>query len=400
MAEFRYRAIDSYGAFHRGIVQARSEFDVERRLENQGLDLISCKEFRRRSSRFFRGEIPRRELINMVFHMEQLTASGVPIIEGLSDLRDSVADAYFRDVLAGVVESIEGGSTFSHALRQFPRDFDEVFVSLIAVGEEAGELPKVLKEMGGTMRRSDELLANAKRVMMYPAIVGGVILCVSAFLLLYLVPKIIPFVEELGGQLPFHTIALLAVSDFVANYWWLIVLTPVAVFSFFSFAARTRPELRYALDGAKLKIPLFGPLGLKIRLSRFATYMALLYGSGVTVLRSLEICEHLIDNTYLRKSIAEARQAISDGVGMSDSFVNTQIFPPLVVRMIRVGESTGNLDEALLNVSYFYDREIKETIEAIEPAISPVLTVIMGGLLGWIMLSILGPVWGAATGIS
>jgi len=164
--------------------------------------------------------------------------------------------------------------------------------------------------------------------------------------------------------------------------------------------AKTRPELRYALDGLKLRIPLFGPLGLKIRLARFSTYMALLYGAGVTVIRSLEICEDLIDNAYLKKAMHEARRAITDGVGLSDAFGRTQIFPPLVVRMIKVGESTGNLDDAMQNVSYFYDREVKETIEAIEPAISPVLTVIMGTLLGWIMLSVLGPVWDAATGIN
>jgi type IV pilus assembly protein PilC len=158
--------------------------------------------------------------------------------------------------------------------------------------------------------------------------------------------------------------------------------------------------LRYAIDGMKLKIPLFGAMALKIRLSRFATYMALLYSSGVTVLRSLEICEALIDNAYLEKAMQESRKAISEGGGISDSFVRTHIFPPLVIRMLRVGETTGNLDESLLNVAYFYDREIQETIEAIEPAISPVLTVVMGTLLGWIMLSVLGPVWSAATGIS
>ncbi len=400
MPEYKYRAIDAYGKFHNGVLQARNEGEIERRLENQGLDLISFKDHRRRNLRFGRATIPSRDKINMVFHLEQLTASGVPIIEGLIDLRDSVNDQHFKDVLGGVVEAIEGGATFSEALAIFPHEFDEVFVALIAVGEESGELPKVLREMGETMRRNDELLAQAKRTMTYPGIVATIIILVAAFLMIYLVPRIIPFVAELGGELPFHTIALIATSDFIITYWWLILTAPIAFFSFVNLAARTRPELRYAIDGMLLRIPLFGPLGLKIRLARFSTYMALLYGAGVTVIRSLEICEDLIDNTYLRKALAEARQSIVDGVGLSDSFARTQIFPPLIVRMIKVGESTGNLDDAMLNVSYFYDREVNETIEAIEPAISPALTVVMGSLLGWIMLSVLGPVWAAATGIS
>ncbi|XOV89620.1 MAG: type II secretion system F family protein [Pseudomonadota bacterium] len=400
MAEYRYKAMDAYGKMHSGLLQAKNALDVEYRLENQGYDLVSCRISKRVHLRLLKSSISRRDLINMVFHLEQLTASGVPLIEGLSDLRDSVADTYYRDMLSGLVESIEGGTNFSNALRQYPNDFDEVFVALIAVGEEAGELPRVLHEMGETMKKTDELLSKAKRIMMYPSIVAAIILLVAAFLLLYLVPEIIPFVSALGGELPMHTIALLAASDFVAQYWWAIVSVPLGFVIVLRAAAKTRPELKYAIDGMMLRIPLLGPLALKIRLVRFATYMALLYRSGVTVLRSLEICEHLIDNTYLRKAISDARQSISDGTGISISFARVQIFPPLVIRMLKVGETTGNLDEALRNVSYFYDREVQETIETIEPAISPVLTVVMGTLLGWIMLSVLGPVWSAATGIS
>lgn len=397
--EFRYKAIDSYGSVQHGNIQAKSEMDVELRLENQGLDLISCKPNRAQRFRLVSGQIARRDLINMVFHLEQLTASGVPLLDGLTDLKDSVGDDYFRDVLTGVVDEIEGGSSFSAALAKFPGDFDEVFVALIAIGEEAGELPKVLHEMGVTMRKSDELISDAKRVMTYPLIVAVIIACVAAFLLLYLVPKVIPFVQELGSELPFHTIALLATSNFVSEYWWLILLTPVVITFTIRLAARSRPEIRLAVDALKLRVPLIGPLGLKIRLARFATYMALLYGAGVTVIRSLEIIENLIDNAHLRKAIVDARQRISDGTAISASFTQVQIFPPLVLRMLKVGETTGNLDEALQNVTYFYEREIQETIETIEPAISPILTMTMGTLLGWIMISVLGPVWTAATGI-
>jgi type IV pilus assembly protein PilC len=249
------------------------------------------------------------------------------------------------------------------------------------------------------MRKADELLGNVKRVMAYPSIVGGIILAVSAFLLVYLVPKIIPFVSELGGEIPMHTEALIITSDFVANFWLLIVCVPIVLISVIRMAAKSRPGLKFFIDGALLRIPLFGPMALKVRLARFATYMALLYGAGVTVLRSLEICEDLMDNSNLSKAINEARKKISEGGGISDSFSKIQLFPPLVIRMLRVGETTGNLDDALLNVSYFYEREVQETIETIEPAISPFLTVTMGALLGWIMLSVLGPVWSAAAGI-
>ncbi len=397
MSDYRYKAMDAYGKIQRGWLQAKNERDVAFRLENQGLDLITCHRRERRGSKMSLsgGNVTRRDLINMVFHLEQLTRSGVPLLEGLQDLRGSVTPGYFRDVLAGLVEEIEGGKNFSAALAEFPKDFDSVFVSLVAVGEESGELPKVLKQMGDNLRWSDELAANAKRILIYPAIVATVIFGVTAFLMIYLVPQIIPFVEELGSEIPGHTRALMAVSNFFVDYWAVIFLLPALLIVVVKVAEKTRPELRYVVDGLRLRMPLFGPIMFKIKLARLATYMALLYSAGITVLRSLEICEGVVDNSYMSKALTDTRNSIAEGMSISDSFSATEMFPPLVVRMLRVGEGTGNMDDALLNVSYFYDREVQEAIEAIEPAISPVLTVTMGVVLGWIMLSVLGPVWDA-----
>ncbi|MDJ0879664.1 MAG: type II secretion system F family protein [Halieaceae bacterium] len=399
MTDYRYKAMDAYGKMQRGWLQAKNEMDVAFRLENQGLDLITCHRKRRQRLRMVAGAVSRRDLINMVFHLEQLTRSGVPLLEGLQDLRDSVSPGYFRDVLAGLVEEIEGGKNFSHALAAFPNDFDPVFVSLVGVGEEAGELPTVLKQMGDNLRWADELAANTKRILMYPSIVGVVIMGVATFLMVYLVPQIVPFVEELGGEIPGHTRALMAVSSVFVNYWAAILLLPAALIVVLRIAVKLRPEFKYWLDRLRLRLPLVGPILFRIKLARLATYMALLYSAGITVLRSLEICEDVVDNLYMARALATARGAIAEGRTISVSFASTDMFPPLVIRMLRVGEGTGNLDDALTNVSYFYDREVREAIETIEPAISPVLTVIMGLLLGWIMLSVLGPVWDTLAGI-
>jgi type IV pilus assembly protein PilC len=369
--------------------------ELEHRLTLLGQDLITGIEFKPSNIRFGRRSLTRRELINMVFQLEQLTKSGVPLLEGLHDLRDSAPAGYYHDVLASLVESIEGGKTFSAALREYPNDFDTVFVSLIAVGEETGELPKILKDMGETLRWTDELIAATVKIIMYPAIVAVVVFAVAAFLMIYLVPKIIPFVKEMGGEIPFHTLALIAVSDFFIHYWWVIVFMPFIALHSLRAVAKKSPEFRFKLDGFKLRIPLFGTIAFKIKLARFASYMALLYASGITVLRALDICKALVDNTVMANALERAGQYISEGSSISESFARLELFPPLVVRMLKVGENTGNLDEALLNVSYFYNREVQEAIDTIEPAISPVLTVIMGTLLGWIMLSVLGPVWDA-----
>lgn len=395
MAQFKFKAMDTHGKIRQGTLHASNVLDVEHQLEAQHYDLITCKEQKERKRRFFDTKLERRDLINMVFQLEQLTKSGVSLLEGLKDLRDSTSESYFKDVLAGLVESIEGGKTFSEALKIYPNDFDIVFISLIEVGEESGELPKILRDMGDTLRWTDEIIAATVKIIMYPAIVALVVFCVTAFLMIYLVPKIIPFVKEMGGEVPFHTMALIGFSNFFVNYWWAIITFPFALTFIVKRAAKSRPSLQYSLDKMKLNMPIFGPITFKLKLARMANYMALMYASGITVLRALDVCKPLVDSIVISGAIEDVRQQIAEGKSISDSFTAVDIFPPLVLRMVRVGENTGNLDEALQNVSYFYNREVKEAIDKIEPAISPILTVIMGVLLGWIMISVLGPVWDA-----
>ncbi len=399
MAQYKFKAMDVNGRTRTGSLHATNVYDIEHQLTAQNYDLISCEKIESRNLRIFDRKLNRRDLINMVFQLEQLTKSGVSLLEGLRDLRDSTPDSYFKDVLAGIVESIEGGKTFSESLDNFTNDFDSVFRSLIEVGEESGELPTILRDMGTSLKWIDEIIAATVKIIMYPAIVGFVVLSVTTFLMIYLVPKIVPFVEEMGGEIPFHTIALIAVSDFFIAYWWLIFSAPVVLTIFIKRVAKTRPSLRYQLDFLKLKAPIVGNILFKLKLARLANYMALMYAAGITVLRALEISKALVDSEVLSKALEDVHQQISEGISISQSFEKAELFPPLVVRMVRVGESTGNLDDALNNVSYFYNREVKEAIDKIEPAISPILTVIMGTLLGWIMLSVLGPVWDAVSKI-
>lgn len=400
MSEFKYKAISATGKRIHGRMHANNALELEQRIANQSQDLIHYQEIKNRGFRFGAKKLQRRELINMLFQLEQLTKSGVPLLEGLKDLRDSAPAGYFRDVLASLIESIEGGKTFSESLEEFPKDFDSVFVSLVSVGEETGELPKILKDMGETLRWVDELISATIKIITYPAIVGVVVLAVTTFLMIYLVPQIIPFVKEMGGEVPGHTLALIAVSEFFTHYWWVIFGSPIILVMSIKRLARRNAVVRFQIDKLKLNLPIIGAISFKIKIARLTNYMALLYSSGITVLRALEICKSLMANVVLEAALDDVRARISGGVGISESFYQADIFPPLVVRMVRVGENTGNLDEALLNVSYFFNREVQESIDKIEPAITPILTVVMGMLLGWIMLSVLGPVWDAVGSIN
>ena len=393
MSKYKYKSIDPRGRIFTGYLHANNVLELEARITAQSQDLIRYEEIKTKGSKFGNKQLSRKDIINLVFQLEQLTKAGVPLLDAVHDLRDTAMEGYYHDVLAAVAESISSGKTFSEALSEFDNDFDTVFISLIKVGEETGELPKILKDMGNTLRWIDELVSATKKVMIYPTVVAFVVFCVTAFLMVYLVPQIIPFVEEMGGEIPTHTKALIAVSGFFSNHWYFFLIIPVTIILIIKIGCKKSEAFRFKYDHLKLNFPIVGNILYKIKLARLANYLSLLYSSGITVLRSLEICKPLMDSPILELAVQDVRQYINDGKGISDSFQSVGVFPPLVIRMIRIGENTGNIDESLLNVTYFFNREIEESVEKIEPAVTPILTVIMGGLLGWIMISVLGPVW-------
>jgi len=390
---FTYKAIDPSGKAVLGRIDAANIFDLEQRLERMGLDLINGAQSTQRTRLIGGGKVTRQELINFCFHLEQLSSAGVPIVEGLTDLRESVENPRFREVISGLIESIEGGDSVSQALADFPEVFSRVFVSLVRSGEQTGRLPEVLRSLTESLKWEDELAAQTKKLMMYPAFVGGIVVLVTFFLMTYLVPQMTGFLRNMGQTIPLQTQILVAVSDFFVAYWWAILAAPFVLWFGTKFAARHYPSIEYALDGYKLRAPLIGPILRKITLSRFASSFAMMYGSGITVLDAIRSCEQIVGNKPLENALRVAGQQIAEGKNLTTAFQDVDLFPPLVIRMLRIGENTGGLDTALLNVSYFYNREVRESIGKVQAMIEPALTLVLGAILGWVMLAVLGPVY-------
>jgi len=379
---------------------ASNPMELEKRLASMGFDLLSYKEHSKLSSSVLQKKtISRRELINFTFHVEQLTKSGVPLLDSLKDIRNSIEYSNFTDVLQTVIDDIEGGKTFSLALAEHPQVFDKVYVTLVRVGEETGNLSDVLKDLAETIRWQDELASHTRKIMIYPAIVTAVVICVVSFLMIYLMPQLLPFIKNIGTEIPFYTKVLISISGAFVDYWYIIFSLPLMIYAAVVIVANKNIAVRYFIDGIKLKIWLIGPLVSKIKLARFANYFAMMYSSGITVLDALGISENMVDNLVLEDSINKARSSIADGSQISESFESVGVFPSMIVRMLKVGEDTGAMDEALLNVSYFYNREVKESIEKLEPAMMPILTIILGGIMMWIMMAVLGPVYDAVSTI-
>jgi len=392
MPQYLYRAMDAGGQILPGNMDALNEPDLELRLHRMGLDLIDCKVSKEKVVGA-RREITRKDLINFCFQMEQLTGAGVPILDGLNDLRDSMDHPRFREIITDVIENIESGHTLSEALEAYPEVFDKTFTSLITTGERTGKIAEVFLNLSESLKWEDELVSQSKKILMQPLFVGLVIMGVVFFLMIYLVPQLTAFIKNMGNELPFHTKALIFVSNIFLDYWYVLLALPVlGYFSFKAWLARSE-RARYQFDAFKLRVWLIGPVQHKIILSRFATFFAMMYGSGITILECLRLSEGIVGNRVVAAGLQRAAQLISEGQGVTQAFQHTGMFPPLVIRMLKVGESTGALDGALRNVSYFYNREVKEMIEKVQALISPAMTVVLGLLLGWIMLSVMGPIY-------
>ncbi|HLQ00686.1 MAG TPA: type II secretion system F family protein [Burkholderiales bacterium] len=399
MALFTYKAVDTRGKTMLGQIDAVNIVDLEMRLKRMGLDLVRGGPARHGGSLLRWGAIKRPELINFCFHMEQLTGAGVPLVESLIDLRDSMENARFREVISGVIESIQGGQRMSLALAQYPQIFNPVFTSLVRAGEDTGKLSEVLKSLVENLKWEDELAEHVKKLVMYPAFVGSIVLMVTFFLMIYLVPQMVGFIKNMGQQVPLQTRILIEVSAFLVGYWWAVLAAPAILFLGVKFAARVNPLVRYQLDRLKLALPVAGEILRKIILSRFASVFALMYSSGITILDAIRSSEEIAGNLVIQEGLKLAGERIGEGKNVTAAFQEVGLFPPLVVRMLRVGESTGALDTALLNVSYFYNREVRESISRIQVMIEPALTVFLGVILGWVMLSVLGPIYDVITKI-
>lgn len=393
MPSFNYRAVDKLGHLAMGQMDALNEVDLEIRLEHMGLDLITFRTAKKSTSLFNRNKVSNQDLVMFCFQLEQLSSAGVPLLECLADLRESNTNPYFQKVLGAISAEVEGGKMLSQALAKHPTVFSEVFVSLIDAGEQTGQLPVVFNNLFNTIRWQDELMSQTKKLLAYPAFVAVVVLGAVAFLMSYLVPQMVSFLRNMGQELPWNTKLLIAMSNAFVNYWWLVIGLPILAVIGITAFVKANPLARYRFDLIKLNMPITGPILHKIIMARFARYFALMYQTGIPILDAIKICENIVGNRVVAAALSRAHAQINAGDSMSESFHNAGLFPPLVVRMIRVGENTGALDKSLLNISYFYDRDVNDSMQKMLKMIEPALTVLLGAILAFIMFSVLGPVY-------
>jgi type IV pilus assembly protein PilC len=392
MPQYAYRAMNNAGRQVRGKLSANNETDLFQQLQGLGLVLVDSKPAKDKGA----GagvNIPAREKIQFFVHLEQLQAAGVPLLDSLTDVRDSADSTKLRDLTTMIINDVGGGMPLSEAFQKHPRTFGEIYSALIAVGEETGKLTESFSHLVRHVKWEDAIKTKIKKAARYPLVVMTLISLMLGFMMGYVVPGIVEFLKSNNQTLPPITLALIATSDFIRGYWWAILATPIVLFLLIGGLVRSSDRFRYAFSCFVLRLPVLGELVTKLAISRFAHFFAVMFQSGVPILQCLESAQRVVSNACLEESMKIVRQQVQNGEPLSSAMKGSGQFPSLVCRMVKIGEDSGNLGGVMDNVTGFYDKDVDEAIDAMIGMIEPAMTVISGVIMAWIVIGVMGPIY-------
>jgi type IV pilus assembly protein PilC len=397
MLTYKYEARDpATGKKISGEIQADSEKSVAKAVKEQGYALLSVKASSGDNpiNKLLKGRIGTKDKVIFARQLSTLINAGLPLVQSLRSVLNQTHNEKLKVVLADVISKVEGGSAFSEALKQYPKVFNQVFVSLIAAGETSGTLDTSLDRLANQQEKDAELISKVRGALIYPVIVLIVMAGVVGFMIVAVLPQVGELYDGLPGtRLPFLTVALLAVSDFVINFWWLVLIGLGLLVFFGTKWARTMGG-KIAIDKLKTGLPLIGPLFQKLYMARFARTSSTLVSSGVPLLQTLEITGKAIDNYHIEKSLKAATEKVKGGKALSVSLEGDPNFLDLVPQMIKIGEDSGSIEQMLDRVASFYEKEVDNAVKSISTIIEPVLMVVLGVVALIIVGAILLPIYG------
>lgn len=390
MATLVYRARDDAGRLLRGQAEAQSPGELRSRLREQGLWLVEAKARTRRGTS--RTRVSRQELILFTFHLQTVVAGGIPLLTGLNDLIHETKSGHFRAVIEELRSQIEGGSTLAQALARFPRVFPASYVHMVEGGEASGSLDRTLERLVALLEWREELKAQIRQLVTYPIIVICFMLGLVGLMLGFVLPRFRGILESLQVELPWSTRFLLSASEFVRHQWILLLIAMAALVAVASTLPRL-PRARLLLDAMNLRLPVLGRLQLALAASQIAHFLGAFIETGVPIGLGLELVSGIVDNRQVAAGVDRARGRVLSGETLAGAFRQVGILPPLVLRMLSIGEESGTLPESLKKAADYYDREIPRQVKQLFDLVAPVLTVVLGAGLLFTVLSVLLPIY-------
>jgi len=393
MPYFNYTIRDANGQTRSGKVEAPNAEELKKRLQSEGLQVLEVTEDRK-APRVPAGGYGRVKLTDLAIFARQFSTmldAGVSLIRCLDVLQAQTNNARLRKILMDLSARVESGESLSRSMARHPKAFSQLIIGLIRAGEVGGVLEESLQRIAGFLEKDVELRRKIRSALTYPVIVLLAAIGIVIFLVSWLVPQFASLFKELGiKEMPAPTQFLIDLSALFTQRWYVVIIAVVAILIAYKLFVSTRVGRRVA-DRVKLRVPVFGPLHHKIVMARFSRTMGTLLASGVPILQAMETVAGVVGNAVVSDAVIESRARIREGEKIADPLQRSKMFPPMVVHMVSVGEESGSLDHMLNKIADFYENEVEMTIASLTAAIEPVMIVLLGFIVGFIVISMFLP---------
>jgi type IV pilus assembly protein PilC len=395
-ATFEYTVRDRSGKTRTGTMTAASSKAVADRLRDSGYAPVSITEQKeslgqREITLPFGGKVKLVDLAIFARQFATMINSGLSLIRALNILAQQTENKKLAEIISDIRSEVEQGRPLSAAMAAHDA-FPKLFIAMVRAGETAGLLDQVLVRVAQTLEADVALRRKIKSAMTYPVVVLFMAVGLSSAMIVFIVPTFEGLFQSLGGELPLPTQVLVTLSELMRGFWYILVFLPILAWQAFKWA-RKQPRIRFVLDQLKLKVPVFGPLFHKVALSRFTRNFGSLLRAGVPILSALEIASDTVNNGVMANAIDDVRDAVKEGESIASPLTKHEIFPPMTVQMIAVGEETGQIDEMLEKISDFYDQEVEATTEQLTALLEPVMIAVLGGIVGGMVIALYMPMF-------
>ncbi len=392
MPKFIYVARDINGMLYKGVVDAIDKKEVRLNLRQKGFYPTTIKTAHQWKNISIFNSISNDDVTAFAEQLSIMVDAGIPLVRALTTIAEQTKNERFRQIISTIRQDVESGSSFADALRKYPKIFSNLFVSLVRTGEVGGVLSKSLKQIAEYLDNEKQIRRKVKSAFVYPKIVMGLCVVVVIFMVTFIVPRFMTIYNEMKVTLPLPTRIVLGISKFVPKYWWLLLFGSGAIYFGYKQFKASKTGKRF-FDKAILYLPVFGDLGRKMVVCRFIKVLSALTVSGVPIMQALDIAKQVADNTVMDEVVAKIQDNVNAGGGLREPISQSEIFPPMVVQMVGMGEEVGNLGDSLDKSSRYLDREIDDQVKRLLVKIEPATTVIIAAVVGLILMAIYLPMF-------
>ncbi len=397
MASFEYKALDAKGNSKSGKIEAANETAARSSLVRLGFKPLVVKQAGKEPFDLMKlfnkdGKVKTKDLVIFTRQLATMINAGVPLVRSLATLQSQTENPSFKKQLISISKDVESGMAFADTLEKFPNTFNPTYVNMIKAGEAGGILDEILNKLAIQQEKDAAIRGKFKSAMTYPLVLISITVLVFIALMTFVVPKIGTIIGDLSdGELPTLTKTMLGISDIMIDYWF-IHISVIVIGGFVLVRYIKTPKGRVMKDKTLLKMPGISSLITKMAVARFSRIFASLMSAGVSVIDAIEITARAVGNTVFEKELMEAAKSVANGEQLSVPLMKSKVFPPIVSQMMAIGEETGQTDTVLVKVAEFYEEEVDAAVDGLSSILEPILIVVMGGMVGVIAISVIGPI--------